>query len=266
MPVGKVFPNFSLFVYGGVNYEPYRNKLESSIGRKVDSIELYPASEGFIAYQDKQNETGLLLLLNSGIYFEFIPANEYYNEVPTRINLEEVELGVNYAIVLNTNAGLWGYSLGDTVKFVSKDPYKIVVTGRVSHFISAFGEHVIAEEVEKALKYACSRQNTEVIEFTVAPQVNPMEGLPYHEWFIEFAKVPNDLESFMKAIDQSLQEQNIYYRDLISGNILQPLKITLMARDSFINYLKAKGKLGGQNKLPRLSNDRTIADELSKFN
>jgi len=260
--VGELFPDFSLFVYGGVNYEPYRNKLESSIGRKVDSIELYPASEGFIAYQDRQNEEGLLLLLNSGIYYEFIPANEYFNDAPSRINLEDVELGINYAIILNTNAGLWGYSLGDTVKFVSRNPYKIIVTGRVAHFISAFGEHVIAEEVEKALQFACSKQHVEVIEFTVAPQVNPNEGLPYHEWFIEFAKVPDDLEYFRNCIDQTLQEQNIYYKDLIKGNILQPLKITVMPANSFINYMKSKGKLGGQNKLPRLSNDRNIADEL----
>lgn len=260
--VGDAFPNFNLFVYGGVNYEPYRNKLESSIGRKIDSIELYPASEGFIAYQDKQNEEGLLLILNSGIYYEFIPANEYFNENPKRINLEDVELGINYALILNTNAGLWGYSIGDTVKFVSKNPYKIVVTGRVSHFISAFGEHVIAEEVEKALQFACSKQNAEVIEFTVAPQVNPKDGLPFHEWFIEFAKSPADLEYFRKCIDDNLQEQNIYYKDLIKGSILQPLKLKVMQANAFINYMKSKGKLGGQNKLPRLSNDRRIADEL----
>jgi hypothetical protein len=261
-PVGEIFPNFNLFVYGGVNYEPYRNKLESSIGRKVDNIELYPASEGFIAYQDRQNEEGLLLLLNSGIYYEFIPADEYFNDAPTRINLEDVELGINYAIILNTNGGLWGYSLGDTMKFVSNNPYRIIVTGRVAHFISAFGEHVIAEEVEKSLQFACSKQDAEVVEFTVAPQVNPSDGLPYHEWFIEFARVPGDMEFFRKSIDESLQEQNIYYKDLIKGSILQPLKITMMPQNSFINYMKSKGKLGGQNKLPRLSNDRKIADEL----
>lgn len=262
-PVGEVFPNFNLFVYGGVNFEPYRNKLESSIGRKVDSMELYPASEGFIAYQSNIDEPGLLLLLNSGIYYEFIPANEYFNKAPRRINLEDVELGINYAIILNTNAGLWGYSLGDTVKFVSKNPYKIVVTGRIAHFISAFGEHVIAEEVEKALQYACMLQHAEVIEFTVAPEVNPKDELPYHEWFIEFGKLPNDMDAFQHSIDESLQQQNIYYKDLIKGSILQPLKIKIMPPDSFINYMKSKGKLGGQNKLPRLSNDRKIADELT---
>ncbi|MEI6815677.1 MAG: GH3 auxin-responsive promoter family protein [Bacteroidota bacterium] len=263
--VGDVFPDFSLFVYGGVNYEPYRNKLESSIGRKVDSIELYPASEGFIAYQNRQHEEGLLLILNSGIYYEFIPADEYFNEHPTRINLEDVQVGVNYALIMNTNAGLWGYSIGDTVKFVSTNPYKIVVTGRISHFISAFGEHVIAEEVEKALQFACSKQSAEIIEFTVAPEVSPAEGLPYHEWFIEFGREPNDMDYFRNCIDESLQKQNIYYQDLIAGKILQPLKIRAVKPNAFINYMKAKGKLGGQNKLPRLSNDRKIANDLMAF-
>lgn len=260
--IKDIFPNFNLFVYGGVNFEPYRNKLEQSIGKKVDSIELYPASEGFIAYQDSQNDNSLLLMVNSGIYYEFIPVSEYFHNNPTRISLKDIELGVNYAIILNTNAGLWGYSLGDTIKFVSKDPYKIIVTGRVKHYISAFGEHVIAEEVEKALKQAAEQQHAEIVEFTVAPMVTPSEGLPYHEWFIEFHKMPDDLERFRLAIDESLQKQNIYYRDLIQGHILQSLKLRLLKKDSFINYMRAQGKLGGQNKVPRLANDRKIADEL----
>ncbi|MBK7853296.1 MAG: GH3 auxin-responsive promoter family protein [Bacteroidetes bacterium] len=260
--IKDIFPNFNLFVYGGVNFEPYRNKLEQSIGKKVDSIELYPASEGFIAYQDSQNDNSLLLMVNSGIYYEFIPVSEYFHNNPTRISLKDIELGVNYAIILNTNAGLWGYSLGDTIKFVSKDPYKIIVTGRVKHYISAFGEHVIAEEVEKALKQAAEQQHAEIVEFTVAPMITPSEGLPYHEWFIEFHKMPDDLERFRLAIDESLQKQNIYYRDLIQGHILQSLKLRLLKKDSFINYMRAQGKLGGQNKVPRLANDRKIADEL----
>ena len=263
--IKDIFPNFDLFVYGGVNYEPYRNKLEESIGKKIDSIELYPASEGFIAYQDKQNDPSLLLMVNSGIFYEFIPSNEYFNSNPTRVQLKDVELGVNYAIILNTNAGLWGYSLGDTVKFVSKDPYKLIVTGRIKHFISAFGEHVIAEEVEKALLQASREQHAEVIEFTVAPQVNPENGLPYHEWFIEFYKQPDNLEKFAKSLDESLQRQNIYYRDLIAGHILQPLKIKRLRKDAFINYMRSLGKLGGQNKVPRLSNDRKLADGLEGF-
>lgn len=260
--IKDIFPNFNLFVYGGVNYEPYRNKLEQSIGKKVDSIELYPASEGFIAYQDKQNDPSLLLMVNSGIFYEFIPASEFFHAKPHRVSLKDVELGVNYVIILNTNAGLYGYNLGDTIKFVSKNPYKIVVTGRIKHFISAFGEHVIAEEVEKALQYAAKQQHAEVVEFTVAPQVNPPDGLPYHEWFIEFAKMPDDLERFRLAIDESLQKQNIYYRDLITGHILQPLKIRPLKKDAFINYMRSLGKLGGQNKVPRLANDRKIVEEL----
>jgi len=263
-PIKEIFPNFELFVYGGVNYEPYRAKIEQSIGRPVDSIELYPASEGFIAYQDVPGEPGMLLMLNSGIFYEFIPLAEYFSPNPTRLPIWEVQPGVNYAVVLNTNAGLWGYSLGDTVRFVSTDPYRLVVTGRVKHFISAFGEHVIAEEVEKALAAASRLVHAEVIEFTVAPQVSPPEGgLPYHEWFIEFGKQPENLEKFRLAIDESLQRQNIYYRDLIAGHILQPLRIRPLAKDTFITYMRAHGKLGGQNKVPRLSNDRALVDGLA---
>ena len=264
--IKDIFKNFSLFVYGGVNFEPYRAKLEESIGRKVPSIETYPASEGFIAYQDSQTEKGLLLLLNSGIFYEFIPAGEYFNENPTRLSLEDVELDTNYAIILNTNAGLWGYSIGDTVKFVSKNPYRIVVSGRIKHYISAFGEHVIGEEVEHALLSVAHAQGIEITEFTVAPQVNPPKGeLPYHEWFIEFGKQPEDLQRFSEDVDKALQAKNVYYRDLIAGKILQTLVIRSLEKDSFINYMRSQGKLGGQNKVPRLSNDRLIADELKKF-
>jgi hypothetical protein len=264
--IKELFPNFSLFVYGGVNYEPYRNRMEQLIGAKVDSIETYPASEGFIAFQNSQKEEGLLLILNKGIFYEFIPAEEYFNENPTRISLKDVELGKNYALIMNTNAGLWGYSIGDTVKFVSKNPYKIIVTGRIKHFTSAFGEHVIAEEVEFAMKKALEKHGGEVIDFHVAPQVNPIEGgLPYHEWFIEFAQQPSDLNAFAKELDTLMQQKNIYYRDLISGNILKPLVISVLKKDAFIQYMKSQGKLGGQNKTPRLANDRKMADALSLF-
>jgi len=263
--VGEVFPNFNLFVYGGVNYEPYRNKFENLIGRKVDTIELYPASEGFISYQDAQNEKGMLLLTNNGIFYEFIPAEEFYNENPTRISLADVKLGVNYVLILNTNAGLWGYNIGDTVEFVSLDPHRIIVTGRIKHFISAFGEHVISNEVENALNFQTENTSIRINEFTVAPQITPEIGLPYHEWFIEFENKPADLALFAKNIDKSLQEQNSYYFDLIVGKILQPLKITLIEKGGFHHYMKSVGKLGGQNKIPRLSNDRKIANELSKF-
>jgi hypothetical protein len=262
-PIKDVFPDFELFVYGGVNFEPYRAKLYESIGRRVDSIETYPASEGFIAYQDRQDTEGLLLLLNSGIFYEFIPVEEFFTEQPRRLSIGDVELGKNYAVVLNTNAGLWGYSLGDTVRFVSLDPYRIVVSGRIKHFISAFGEHVIGEEVERAMQYALSRQpGTQVVEFTVAPQVTPTEGLPYHEWLVEFAVPPVDEARFVADLDGKLTELNVYYDDLITGRILRPLVLTSLPRGAFITYMKTQGKLGGQNKVPRLSNNRGIAEGL----
>ncbi|WP_128547238.1 GH3 auxin-responsive promoter family protein [Larkinella soli] len=261
--IKDVFPDFSVFVYGGVNFEPYRAKLYESIGRKVDSIETYPASEGFIAFQDTQTEEGLLMMLNSGIFFEFIPAEDYFSKNPRRLTIDQVELGKNYAVVINNNAGLWGYSIGDTVRFVSRDPYRLLVTGRIKHFISAFGEHVIGEEVEKALQFAMERHpEVEVVEFTVAPMVAPAEGLPYHEWLVEFAAPPNDRDAFARDIDNRLAELNVYYEDLITGSILRTLKLTALPRDTFRNYMKSQGKLGGQNKVPRLSNDRVIADGL----
>jgi hypothetical protein len=261
--ISEIFPNFSLFVFGGVNYEPYRKKFEELIGKKVDSLELYPASEGFIAFQDKQDEKGLLLLLDYGIFYEFIPADEFYDEKPTRISLKDVELGVNYVIILNTNAGLWGYNIGDTVQFTSLAPYRILVSGRIKHFTSAFGEHVIGKEVDEAMRVALERfSNAEVSEFTVAPQVEPEEGLPYHEWLVEFASAPDDLVEFSKLLDESLQAQNVYYKDLIQGKVLQPLVLTSLPEKSFYKYMKSRGKLGGQNKVPRLSNDRKMADAL----
>src|SRR6201996_9093135 len=264
--IKDIFPNFKLFVYGGVNYEPYRARIEESIGFAIDSIETYPASEGFIAFQDSQKEKGLLLLTDSGMFYEFVPAEEFFNENPTRLSLQDVKLDKNYALILNTTAGLWGDSIGDTIKFVSKDPYRIVVTGRIKHYISAFGEHVIGEEVEQALMSVANEEGVDIVEFTVAPQVNPVKGqLPFHEWFIEFGKKPVELKALAFKVDQALQKKNIYYFDLIEGNILQPLVIRSLQKDAFINYMKAQGKLGGQNKVPRLSNDRNIAEELNKY-
>jgi hypothetical protein len=261
--IKDVFPNFSLFVYGGVSFEPYRAKLFESIGKTVDSIETYPASEGFIAYQDSQVEPGLLLLLNGGIFFEFVPVEDYFNDNPRRLCIEEVELGKNYALIINSNAGLWGYSIGDTVKFVSKNPYRLVVTGRIKHFISAFGEHVIGEEVEKAMKYTMEKfPEVELVEFTVAPNVTPKEGLPHHEWLVEFAKPPKDMAAFSAELDKRMRELNVYYDDLITGNILRTLVVTSLKKNAFIDYMKSQGKLGGQNKVPRLANDRAIADKL----
>lgn len=263
--IKDVFPDFSVFVYGGVNFEPYRARLFDSIGKKVDSIETFPASEGFFAYQDSQHHEGLLLLLNEGIFFEFVPTEEYGKPDPRRLSIEEVELGKNYALIINSNAGLWGYSIGDTVKFVSKNPYRLSVTGRIKHFISAFGEHVIGEEVEKAMRATIQKfPEAELTEFTVAPQVTPQEGLPHHQWLVEFERTPNDLEAFATDLDNNLRELNTYYDDLISGSILRRLVLVPLKKDSFIEYMKSIGKLGGQNKVPRLSNDRTIANELIK--
>ena len=261
----EVFPNFSLFIYGGVNFEPYRSKLEELVGKKIKSIELYPASEGFIAFQDDQKDKALLLNTRGGIFYEFIPNNEVFNENPTRISLKDVEVGVDYAIIINSNAGLWGYNIGDLVRFVSKDPYKILVTGRIKHYISAFGEHVIGNEVEEAMLQVLTNQNIRIVEFTVAPQVNPPSGLPYHEWFVEFDTEPLNIKEFAKELDEVMVKKNIYYEDLIAGNILRPLVVTPVKKDTFRNYMKEQGKLGGQNKVPRLSNDRKIADDLQKY-
>ena len=262
-PVGEIFKNFNLFIYGGVNYEPYRAKFENLIGRKVDSIELFPASEGFFAYQDSQKEKGMLLLLNSGIFYEFIKSDEFSNENPRRYTIGEVELGVNYVLILSTNAGLWGYNIGDTVQFTSLQPYRVIVSGRIKHYISAFGEHVIGKEVESALQEAMEGSSIRVNEFTVAPQINPAEGLPYHEWLIEFENEPENLDEFALQIDIAMRKQNVYYDDLIVGNVLRPLVITKVPKNGFQDYMKSIGKLGGQNKIPRLANDRKIADALN---
>ena len=264
--ISEVFKNFNLYIYGGVNYEPYRNKFEELIGKRVDSIELFPASEGFFAFQDSQKEKGMLLQLNSGIFYEFIKADEFYNENPKRLTLKDVELGVNYVLIISTNAGLWAYNIGDTVQFTCLKPYRIIVSGRIKHFISAFGEHVIASEVEQALQEAIKETEIVINEFTVAPQVNPnAKELPYHEWFIEFDNTPEELDKLASKIDAFMQQQNSYYADLITGKILQTLKITPIQKGGFKAYMESIGKLGGQNKVQRLANDRKLADALFSY-
>lgn len=265
-PVKDIFPNFEVFVYGGVNYEPYRAKLENTIGKVIPSIETYPASEGFIAFQDTQVAEGLLLNVDSGIFYEFVPADKIFEESPERLRLHEVQAGENYAIIVNSNAGLWGYVLGDTVKFVSKDPYRLIVTGRINHFISAFGEHVISEEIESTMNVVTKESGIKVVEFTVAPVINPPgDELPYHQWLVEFAEVPPNLDEIAFNMDQVLRRKNIYYDDLVKGNVLQSLKITPLKKDAFRSYMKVAGKLGGQNKVPRLSNNRELADQLTNY-
>ena len=263
-PIGAIFKNFNLFIYGGVNYEPYRARFENLIGRKVDSIELFPASEGFFAYQDSQKDKGMLLLLNSGIFYEFVKSSAFFTENPKRYTIGEVELNVNYVLIISTNAGLWAYNIGDTVQFTSLKPYRLIVSGRIKHYISAFGEHVIGKEVEHALKEAMENSNIRVNEFTVAPQITPDIGLPYHEWFIEFENEPENLEEFELKIDNEMRKQNVYYDDLLVGNVLKTLVITKVSKNGFQEYMKSIGKLGGQNKIPRLTNDRKIADLLKK--
>jgi hypothetical protein len=263
--IKKLFPNLQVIVQGGVNFEPYKARMMQSLGEHVDMLETFPASEGFFAFQDTLDKEGLLLNTNSGIYFEFVPAGEIFNEKPTRLSLKDVKVGENYALIVNSNAGLWGYNIGDTIRFVSTDPYRIVVTGRTKHFISAFGEHVIGEEVEYAMLQAAKEHNAHIVEFTVAPMVQTNNELPYHEWFVEFEQQPADIEEFSKTIDGHLRSKNTYYDDLVKGNILQPLKIRPMQSHAFIEYMKTQGKLGGQNKVPRLGNDRRIADEIARW-
>ena len=263
--IKELFPNLQVIVHGGVNFEPYRAKLFDSLGGPVDTIETFPSSEGFFAFQDTLDKEGLLLNTNSGIFYEFIPAGEIFNENPTRLSLADVKVGENYALIINSNAGLWGYNIGDTVRFVSTEPYRLVVTGRIKHYISAFGEHVIGEEVDQAILEAAKEHQAHIIEFTVAPRIQVDGELPYHEWFIEFEKTPDDMNAFEAAIDNQLRRKNIYYEDLITGGILQPLKVRVLKRQGFREYMKSEGKLGGQNKVPRLSNDRNIVDALEQW-
>lgn len=264
--IGELFPNLQLIVTGGVNFEPYRKKMNDLLGREVDIIQTYPASEGFIAYQDQLDSEDLLLLLNHGIFYEFIPLETFGTENQQRLSLSEVQKDQNYVLIMSTNAGLWAYNIGDTVKFTSLNPFRIQVSGRVKHYTSAFGEHVIVQEVEKALKFTLEKFPAQISEFHVAPQVNPAEGLPYHEWLIEFKKEPENMEDFIRELDVQLQGQNNYYRDLISGNVLRTLVITPIKKEGFYAYMKSIGKLGGQFKLPRIANDRKIADALHELN
>ncbi|HEX5113297.1 MAG TPA: GH3 auxin-responsive promoter family protein [Saprospiraceae bacterium] len=265
--IREIFPNYQLFVYGGVNFEPYRAQLEQLTGGPIYSLETYPASEGFIAFQDLENVSdGLALQCNSGIFFEFIPVEEISSSHPIRLSLSEVQTGKDYAVVINSNAGLWGYNLGDTVEFVSIHPYRLRVTGRVKHFISAFGEHVIAKEVEEALRKTMEKFPCSVQEFTVAPQVNPPSGQkPFHEWLIEFGTPPASEEAFANTLNEEMMMQNIYYQDLIDGKILQPLSVRSLPPGSFKAYMQSIGKLGGQHKVPRLCNDRSLADPLVTY-
>jgi hypothetical protein len=259
----EIFPGFRLFIYGGVNFQPYEQKFRKLLGANVDTLETFPASEGFIAFQDLFPGEGLLLIPDMGIFYEFIPVTDFLEGKMNRISLSEVKPDVNYLLILNTNAGLWGYNIGDTVRFVSTDPYRILVTGRVSQFISAFGEHVIAEEAQWAINQACRITGAKISEFTVAPRVDGERSC--HEWFIEFTEPPDSLEDFSCHLDMQLRKRNHYYDDLVSGNIIQPLRIKVMPENSFARYMSSIGKLGGQNKVPHLKNDRSLAMVLESY-
>lgn len=263
--IKQLFPNLQLIVTGGVNYEPYREKMEELLGGKVDIVQTFPASEGFFAFQDDYTKEGLLLLTNHGIFYEFIPLEQYGKPDAQRLTLKDIELNKDYALILTTNSGLWAYSIGDVVRFIDKNPHRILVSGRTKHFTSAFGEHVIAFEVEEAIKATVEKFPAQITEFHLAPEVNPEEGLPYHEWFIEFEKEPENLDVFKNELDDQLRKRNTYYDDLISGNILQKLHISKLQKNAFQEYAKSEGKLGGQNKIPRLANDRKIADLLKIY-
>ena len=263
--IKELFPQLQVIVHGGVNFEPYKARLTDSLGGPVDLIETFPASEGFFAFQDQIGKEGLLLNTDAGMFFEFVPAHEISEPNPTRLSLADVKTGENYALIVSTNAGLWAYNIGDTVRFISTNPYRLLVSGRVKHFISAFGEHVIGEEVEFAILNAARDLDARITEFTIAPMIQVSEGKPYHEWFVEFETPPSDLGAFEAKVNDYLSEKNIYYNDLISGNILQTLKVRPMKKNTFIEYMKSIGKLGGQNKVPRLGNDRKIADALQPW-
>ena len=263
--ISEVFKNFKLYIYGGVNFSPYERIFRKLIGKKIDSIEYYPASEGFFAYQNSQADKSLLLEFNGGIFYEFIKVDEFESSNYERYTLGNVELDVNYILVISSNAGLWAYNTGDTVKFTSLNPPKILVTGRYKHFISAFGEHVIVNEVEQSIAEVCKKQKINILEFTVAPMINPKHGLPYHEWWIEFEERNVELNVFSEEVDKKLQEKNIYYKDLIKGKVLKSLEIREVKRGGFNRHMKSAGKLGGQNKVPKLSNNRDFIKGLEKF-
>ena len=264
--LSAVFPNFNLLVYGGVSFNPYKKRFNNLIGKEIDSIELFPASEGFFAFQDKQNHNDLLLILNSGIFYEFIEEEDFQKNEHKRISLSQVEKNKNYVMIISTSAGLWGYNTGDTVKFTNLKPYKIIVTGRINQSLSAFGEHVILKEVELSVEKAVYKTGLMVKEFTVAPKFKSKISPARHEWFIEFENSLVDTKVFAKELDIELRNQNKYYRDLVEGKIIAKPEIRKIVKDGFKKYMKSVGKLGGQNKIPKISSNRKIVDQLNKLN
>lgn len=265
--INEVWPNLELYVHGGVSFEPYKELFKKFIpSESMTYMETYNASEGFFGFQESLNDQDLLLMLDYGIYYEFMPMEEWEKDEPQTIGLEEVELDKNYALVISTNTGLWRYIIGDTVKFTNLAPYKIVVSGRTRHFINAFGEELIIENAEKAIAMASHLCSCSVSEFTAGPIYFGEQSKGAHEWYIEFDKEPHSLDEFTKLLDRNLQQLNSdyeakRYRDMA----LTMPRVHQVPKGTFYEWFKSKGKLGGQNKVPRLRNDREVLDEIAKF-
>ncbi len=259
-----VWPNLELFIHGGVSFTPYRNQFKRMIDNaNMQYMETYNASEGFFGVQDNPNDNSMMFLLDLGIFYEFIPAAEVFNNKPTVLSIDEVETNKNYAVVISTNSGLWRYIIGDTVKFTSKYPHKFVITGRTKHFINAFGEELIVDNADKALKIACRKTNAEVFEYTAAPVYMDIDKKGAHEWLIEFEKKPTNLDYFIYVFDEALKSVNSDYeaKRFNSYTLGMPI-IHCLEKGTFHKWLQKKGKLGGQHKVPRLSNNREYVDEI----
>lgn len=247
-----LWPHLQVLVHGGVDFKPYKPVLNNLLPKGIHYWETYPASESFIGVQDTYKAEGLRLMTSYGTFYEFIPMSEYGTEKTSRLSLAEVQIGVQYALILTNPAGLWAYDIGDTVRFTSLNPYRIVVTGRTAQYISAFGEHVIVEEINHAMEKACQVTGALVTEFIVMPEIN--EKGSGHHWYVEFSTPPSDKLLFQQTIESTLSSKNIYYRDLIQGKILSPLKVSELQNGSCFEFMKSSGKLGGQNKFPRAVN------------
>ncbi|MBI4388444.1 MAG: GH3 auxin-responsive promoter family protein [Candidatus Omnitrophica bacterium] len=262
----KLWPSFELFVHGGISFEPYQTQFESWFGPDVDYQEVYPASESFIAIEDPVDHE-LRLMVHYGTFYEFVPVSELGSSSPKRLTLAEVEVGQNYAIALTTNGGLWSYLLGDTIRFISKDPPLIKITGRTKFFLSAFGEHLIQEEIETALGKACQAYQALLIDFHVAPFFpDGKETLGYHQFLIEFERTPSDLKAFIRVYDEVLQALNEDYAAHRTGGFgLGSPEFTIVPKGFFVGWMKAKGKIGGQHKVPRISGDRNLLNDMFRF-
>ena len=266
--ITEVWPDLEVFFHGGVAFTPYRQQYKEIIpSPNMHYMETYNASEGFFGLQDDPNDSAMLLMLDYDIFYEFIPMEEIDKEHPTVVPLSGVQTGRNYAMVISTSCGLWRYLIGDTVTFTSKNPYKFIITGRTKHFINAFGEELIVDNAEKGLAYACEQTGAEVLEYTAAPVFMDNKAKCRHQWMIEFAKEPDDLDRFAHLLDQKLQEINSDYEAKRYKDItLQHLEVIKARRDLFNQWMKSKGKLGGQHKVPRLSNSRRVINELIEMN